>query len=385
MGSEGFRETTKLSNAQRLELLRLLDRKALLHQNTAQSLRKQDRFEYRAEGVPVTITHPSGGVARFLVSTRNLSCGGVSFIHGGFLHIGTHCRVALRRLDGRETVVLGKVASCRHIAQRIHEVGVSFYEKIDVSEYCDPEAEPVSSAPSATAAAPPVEALVLCIATDRNERGAIEEWLVALGADAETADCLGAGLDLVKKLPFDLVLCDMNLPEAVSGEAIGELRDAGFARPIVGILDPSAASSPRRSACDDAVERPLTRESLDSLIRRVLGDREAASRNAAPLFSTLERDAGAATMLRAYVEECRQSARRLREALESENRDQALSVAKHLQSTGAGYGFAPLVEAAQRAVVTLESSDSLGEAARRIRLLESFCRRVTSDAPRRAA
>lgn len=385
MGSEPFQDSTRLSKAQRAELLRILDLKSVQHGQAHDSKRRQARFEYRADDVQITITHPSGGVGRFLVSTRNLSCGGLSFIHGGFLHLGTNCRIVLPRLDGRETVVLGRVVSCRHIAQRIHEVGVTFYEKIDVSEYCDPSEAASIPADRPGVPVPSLECLVLCIAADATERSQLGRWLSAAGADSEPADCLGAGLDRLKRLPFDVVICDMNLPEAVAGEAVGEIRGAGFDRSIVGILDSSDAAGPRRAACDAGLERPLSAERLYELLPDLVRGERAGAKASAPLFSTLERDAGAASMLKAYVEECRQSARRLREALEQESRDQVLSIAKHVQSTGAGYGFAPLVEAAHRVIVTLEASGSLAEASRRVRLLESICMRVTGDAPRRAA
>jgi len=385
MGTEQFQPSTKLSNAQRAELLRILDLKANQHKLDHESKRRQDRFAYRADEVPITITHPSGGVGRFLVSTRNLSGGGLSFLHGGFLHQGTSCRISLTRLDGREVVILGKVASCRHLAQRVHEIGVAFYEKIEIAEYCDPTETPASPADQPAIEVPTLECLAMCVAANATERSQIVRWLSAAGADAEPCDCLGAALDRLKKLPFDIVVCDMSLPEAVAGEAVGEIRAAGFGRAIVGILDATEAHGPRRAACDAALERPLSAERMYEVLPALLSDPKFGGHAASPVHSTLERDAGAASMLRAYVDECRQSARRLREALDAENRDQVLTVAKHVQSTAAGYGFPPLVEAAGRVVATLEAEGTLAEAARRVRLLESICMRVTGDAARRAA
>ncbi len=383
MSSEGFQDTVKLSPAKRTEMLRLLDNHARQSAG-APSKREHDRFEYRAGDVPITITHPGGGTGKFIACTRNLSSGGMSFLHGGFLHKGTHCRVVLPKRDGRETVVLGRVAGCRHIAQRLHEVGVEFYEKIDVREFCQPTAAVTSSSDSPSVLVPELEGLALCIIESPSERSTVARWLTSSGIDAEGVDCLGAAIDKLRKLPFDVVLLDTSLPEVESGEAARSIRAAGFELALVALIDEGAEGERLAQGCDTVLGRPLNPADLYTLLPTIMIKRSADAAGE-PIRSTLPRDAGAFRLLKNYTEECRQSARRLREAISKDDRAGALSIARHLQSTASGYGFAPLVEAAARAVDVLGSSEAMCEAEKRIKLLASICQRVTSDPPAQKA
>ena len=92
--------------------------------------RREERWEYRMSDIAVLVAHPGGGSGRFLVCSRNLSAGGMGFIHGGYLHPGSDCRIALTRPDGSRLAVEGVVAHCRHVEGPHHEIGIRFQEQI---------------------------------------------------------------------------------------------------------------------------------------------------------------------------------------------------------------------------------------------------------------
>jgi len=71
----------------------------------------------------------------FVAPTRNLSKGGLSFLHGGFVYPGTRCMVQLITTLGASDDVLGTVVSCRYIESMIHEVSIRFDREIDPSVY----------------------------------------------------------------------------------------------------------------------------------------------------------------------------------------------------------------------------------------------------------
>ncbi|MEM1109788.1 MAG: PilZ domain-containing protein [Planctomycetota bacterium] len=90
--------------------------------------------------VALRIVHPSGNKTSHLVRSRNLSVGGMSFIHLSFLYPGTACHVALQTRHGESVAFSGKVVWCRHVSGQSHEVGFRFDQLIELDEFVDPEA-----------------------------------------------------------------------------------------------------------------------------------------------------------------------------------------------------------------------------------------------------
>lgn len=85
------------------------------------------------------ISHPGGTVTTHLVRTRNLSTGGVGFIHGAFLYPQTTCHVALQTRHGESVALSGQVGWCRHVSGKSHEIGVRLNQVIQVDEFVPPE------------------------------------------------------------------------------------------------------------------------------------------------------------------------------------------------------------------------------------------------------
>lgn len=96
--------------------------------------RREDRRRYQPpQGIVLEVEHPGGSRARLLVRPRNISRGGVGFLHGGFLHDRSPCRVYLWLSDGGVFRVAAHVAHCRHVSGKIHEVGLKFATSVDLS------------------------------------------------------------------------------------------------------------------------------------------------------------------------------------------------------------------------------------------------------------
>ena len=69
------------------------------------------------------------------VCARNLSAGGFSCIHGGYLHPGSECQVVLPRREGGDPVAVnGTIVHCRHVEGSYHEVGIRFTEEIEPAD-----------------------------------------------------------------------------------------------------------------------------------------------------------------------------------------------------------------------------------------------------------
>ncbi|MEW6251125.1 MAG: PilZ domain-containing protein [Planctomycetota bacterium] len=106
--------------------------------------RTSPRYCYQvAGGVVVTVERAE---ASFIVRPRNLSAGGISFLHGSFLYPGARCALALPTRAGERVALAGRIVRCRCVRGRVHEVGVAFDQPIEVERYVDTQAAPLSTA-----------------------------------------------------------------------------------------------------------------------------------------------------------------------------------------------------------------------------------------------
>lgn len=98
--------------------------------------RKAERWSYhRPDGLVLRIQQPGGDPMDFLVRPRNLSTGGLGFLHGGFVYPGSVCIVTLVSHDGLNVVARGKVVRCACVTGRIHDIGVQFDAPIEIDDF----------------------------------------------------------------------------------------------------------------------------------------------------------------------------------------------------------------------------------------------------------
>lgn len=86
----------------------------------------------------IRVIHPGGSEATYLVRSRDISRDGVCFLHGSYLHPGTHCRVVLLTNEHEGSILNGTVVRCRHVLHQVHEVGVHFPEPIETERFVSP-------------------------------------------------------------------------------------------------------------------------------------------------------------------------------------------------------------------------------------------------------
>ena len=126
-------KSVKLSSAELAKLLDRLDQAADVTTAELAVRRAHSRRTYRVKGAAVIVTQ--GGVtASFGAPTRNISEGGLAFIHRNMLHVGTPCAAVLLTKDGTWRTVSAVVVRCRHLEGMLHEVGIKFGEEIDLSD-----------------------------------------------------------------------------------------------------------------------------------------------------------------------------------------------------------------------------------------------------------
>lgn len=118
-------------------LLDRLDNLALkqLKATAGTSRRAHARYRYRHRNVKMILFHSGGEHTYESVCTRNISAGGLAFLHQGCPKLDSRCQLILPGIDRNLYPVDAVIRSCRLVEGRIHEIGVEFREPVDVEAF----------------------------------------------------------------------------------------------------------------------------------------------------------------------------------------------------------------------------------------------------------
>lgn len=130
-----------LSDQQWMSILERIERKSreAMPPDDAESQRAEPRYVHDTRCLLRVGSHgPDCGT--FMVRTRNISSGGLGFVHSEPMSTGTRCTVALETDDGHGVIASARVAWCREILQlevesAMFEVGVQFDRPIDLEPF----------------------------------------------------------------------------------------------------------------------------------------------------------------------------------------------------------------------------------------------------------
>lgn len=87
--------------------------------------------------VPAVFEQPGGNQSQVMLRAVDISPVGVGVLHGGFIHMGTKAKLYFPTPDGETFVVDGEVQRATHLKGRVHELGIAFSHRIDVSFIVD--------------------------------------------------------------------------------------------------------------------------------------------------------------------------------------------------------------------------------------------------------
>ncbi len=98
--------------------------------------RQHKRIIYRKLAqIAVAIQRPDGEWAKYAVRSRDLSPGGIGFIHGAFIYSGCACRVILKDSHDRVVCLDGSIKRCELVDGNAHHIGVQFEEPINLADF----------------------------------------------------------------------------------------------------------------------------------------------------------------------------------------------------------------------------------------------------------
>ena len=379
MRQDDFKRAMKLPETARQELLDRMDRSAGAERESnsgrRRDQRKDARWSYRETDIAVAIEHPAGGVSRLLLFTRNLSAGGISFLHNGFLHPKSRCKVLLPRLDGQTQIMTGSIVSCRHVGGLLHEIGLKFDRRIDPAQFLRSSQSTRAGAASVPAAQ--INGRVLVIDDNESDRSLLLHHLKRSGVDPLSVPSSDVG-DAIGNGPIDLVICELNLKGSDGVEIILALRGAGFGGPIVVLtaeIDEKRIASAREAGATRVLTKPYVPEEILSLLAEL---QEQATKQVAQsvLHSTMDDQPGMQELVAKYIDQVRDVSRRIDQASLENNLAEVRQLCLSLKGSATGYGFAPLGELAMAALKSLDSGQAVAAAAAQLRELCAMCARL---------
>lgn len=378
MDSPKFKRTM-ISDAERSRLLDKLDQTE--QRGGKNPKRAAARLEYRVRDIPLSVNHPGGGVGRYIVLGRNLSSGGISLIHAGYLHNGTECRMALTLPSGGAKTLIGKVVFCRLASGQMHEIGVEFTEKIDVQQFASASVRRLNDDPEVRASLMPIPGNAIIVAPAEADRRLIESRLKQSGLNPTPVDRAGAALDQVKLLTYALAVVDLGLADPGPAALVESLKKAGYVGCIVGLAADESPSERQRAidmGMHDCIFKPMRFEAMHTLIAKLMRSNGGNIDGGSPIISTIAGEHGAEDLIKFFLGAAGEAAAAIAAAVHKNDLKTVQKECQSLKSIAGGYGFQPVVESARQVLQALEVSPSIQAASGRISALLNVCNRLSA-------
>jgi CheY-like chemotaxis protein len=340
--------------------------------------RGEPRLSYERSRIAVAVMHPGGTLSKFDVTCRDLSAGGLAFLHRGFLHAGTECQIRLPLLTGGEMTVHGQIVQCAHVQKSIHEVGVVFDEAIDPRQFLDVGAE-YADLNEAPLDLPKLQGRLLHVSSDPLAFALFEHQLRGTGIEARSCAHPQQAANQSRQTVFDAIFCDLPFTD-VTGEAVAaSLRREGYASPII------AATAERQrtrlqqlksAGVNEVLLKPFNPTTLVCLLSQHLQDGILLSSSSGPILSTIPENSSMAHLVADFIESAKSAAASLKKAEDAGDLHAVRVVCLQLQGHGSSFGFKMLTELAAAAVQALQSATSVADVGRNLEQLQSVCERL---------
>ncbi len=383
-----FRRTVHVSDAKRSELLGRLSEIARAAELF--DYEEDEHAEQRSITMRVTVHHPGGGSARFLVLTHNFCPQGMWFLHSGFLNPKTQCVFILPRGDDQEGGVLGTVEQCHLIERNVHAVGVRFDTEIDAESIMN--SQPGAAMASASSLElPRLDASVLVLDDQRADCELLAFHLRSTGLRLVSHRTLADAVNEVADCPPTLVICELNLSDCRGEDALLVLRKAGAIGPAIVLTsetDPKRLRAAKQAGAYAIVPKPYETEKLIRTIVAALATSAQAApeppapeprRDTTPIVSTKASDDAMRPLIEGFVEQVRIMVDSLVDAVREGDGARVRRVCLSLKGSGSGYGFEGLSTAAAAAVKQLDTSPSLDAAVPVLKELISLAPRLSAE------
>ncbi len=370
-----YMKSVRLNEAAQRALLKNMETSK---QQVESSKRAEERCLIHMLDVPLEVTHPDGAIAKFLICLRNISPGGVSFIHGGFLYPQSKVVLKVPNIWGDVEPLEGRVANCRHVEGQNHEIGVKFDKPCDRRRFLTlPGETPLDRDPDANVRSE-LAGRVLYLDPSPADAKLVAFHLKDSQVTIESITTCAEAVEKIKSSAIDLIMCSGDLEPEGDQPVEESLRSAGYKGPIVMVCNSADAEKMEQANDDDSKAQVLVKpytpaKLIAALSSSLLG---ADPTGEGPIYSDLSNDPDAVELVEYYLGYVEEIAGALRKSIEDDKFDDVLVSCRTLMETGAGYGFTPITASAKVAVTELTASMSINDSISEIQRLLGVCERI---------
>jgi len=383
-------DTLRLSNAERDALIASLDRHAK-QAGSSENNRRHERVAFLPRPVAVNFMHPGGVETRCLVTPRNISVSGISFLHGGYLHTGSDCTVNLPTLFGDTRTVRGVIRSCRYITGNVHEIGVEFETEIDPYDFLEPGDAPQSA--DAVAIDPmTLHGAILVIENSPADARLITHHLSKADVKLDIFDSFEDAESTIASGAHDVIMLnDESLGTNGGADIAQAVRMQGFDGPMIAMTAESKSTwlaSVRQCGFADVLVKPYDPGKLYACLAQQLPNAEDRGSTSGKIHSTLPHDPTVVELLESYLKEVEEAIKGISACLRAGDKTAVRAACLGLKGTGRGYGYPRLSDAAREVVDAIDENAGTSAVETALKRLELVSQRLAaqpSGAPQPAA
>ncbi len=236
-----------------------------------------------------------------------------------------------------------------------------------------------------------MEARILLAEDGLDNQRLVAAILSRIGAEVLVADNGQAAVHMALQAEqrgrgFDLILMDVQMPVLDGYAATAQLRQRGFAKPIVAFTAHALTEERQRcmeAGCDDHLAKPVDREALVACVRKHLSPSPDAGQPGPAavkaLRSEMADDEDMAELVEAFVCELPERVEVLERELAGGDLDRLGVLVHQLKGAGGGYGFPSISAAAAAADESIKAGEELSRIEARVRELIELCTRATTE------
>jgi len=339
--------------------------------------RQATRLMYRYDNVPLEIIQPGGGQTIIRVACRNLSRGGLGFLHSAFVHTGTRVVATLMSRTGESVRFPGKIVRCSHVTRHIHDVGVKFDDPVTVRDFMSTDT--LNQAFTCEVVEPSeLKGVALVIAEYRIEQACVLSMLRETSMDFVTAASVEEGISHARK-GVEVIICDDAFERSSGIEFVARARKSGIRTPVIlmsGDASEANLDAIRKSDVDAFLAKPLNHDLLLRAIAEFLLVSTNRLETASPVYSSLPPNSPLADLADDFVEDLKTFADDLEQLAQGNDLTSIRKRALRIGGPATSLGFGPIANLSAALVGSLDATQSVEESIVALNTLVSACRSV---------
>ena len=367
-------DTLRLSDRELDQLIADLEKKAPPEGLIRRALK---RWTFSGSRALLTLSGDLGNTRHFIVASRNLSAGGLTAIHGGYIHIGTRCMISMKRLDRTVQSIAGRIVRCSHMQGNLHDLAIQFDKQIDPKQFVDFGGKTAFNVEHVDLSK--LQGSILVIEDSLADQRLLTHYFSKSDLEISFARNAETGLSMLSERP-DLIFVDYHLQGMNGLDFVAAAKSSGFAGPMIVLTGDTSVELRKKALSIGAAEllhKPCPKEVLhQAAAEYLIAGSGQLSRGHGPLLASAEEVGLTLELLNMYVDDLRRYSGDIQKCIAESDLQALRVIAMHIRSTAKGHGYNPVGQAATELLRSLDATGSVEESASVARRLDEYCRRA---------